>query len=79
MGVLRALFGGRRAQVSDEPDDHPVAWEEVPAEVRASIGPSLPPGDTVWRCPGHDGRGKVVIEWWWMDEQGELIEAFWLD
>lgn len=46
------------------------------------------PGDQLWRCPrlsaprgalGLLGVGPrdVVIEWWLLDAQGELIEAFW--
>ena len=46
------------------------------------------PGDQLWRCPRRDaprglpgvlgmGTRGVVIEWWLVDAQGELIEAFW--
>lgn len=46
------------------------------------------PGDQLWRCPrlaaprgllGIVGVGPrdMVIEWWLLDAQGELIEAFW--
>lgn len=79
MGILRALFGGYRAPMSDEPDDHQVEWDEIPQPVRERIGSALPPGHTVWRCPRHDGRGGVAIEWWWLDERGEMIDAFWFD
>lgn len=61
---------------------------EVPAGIRAKVlaGPS--PGDTLWRCPrlgaprgllGVLGVGKrpVVIEWWWCDAEGELIDVLW--
>jgi len=45
-------------------------------------------GDPPWRCPrlsaprgalGLLGVGKreVVIEWWLLDAEGALIEAFW--
>ena len=46
------------------------------------------PGDQLWYCPRLSApRGvlgilgvrqrDVVIEWWLLDPQGELIEAFW--
>ena len=77
MGMLRAFLGGHRAPWSDEPDDHAVAWDQLPQPIRDAIGGALPSGHSVWRCPRHDGRGGVVIEWWWLDERGELVEAFW--
>lgn len=78
MCLLRTLFGGQRAPRSDEPDDHAIAWEQIPPAVRDTIGGgALPRGHSVWRCPRHDGRGGVVIGWWWLDENGELVEAFW--
>lgn len=79
MGILRALFGGHRAPPADEGGDRLAADDEIPPAMRDAIGGALPRGHTVWRCPRHDGRGGVVIEWWWLDEGGELIEAFWFD
>ena len=46
------------------------------------------PGDQLWRCPRRSaprglfsvlgvGPRDAVIEWWLLDAQGELIEAFW--
>ena len=46
------------------------------------------PGDQLWRCPRRSaprgllgvlgvGPRTVVTEWWLLDAQGELIEAFW--
>jgi hypothetical protein len=79
MGILRALFGGYRAPMSNEPDGHQVEWDDIPAGIRARIGTSLPPGHIVWRCPCHDARGGVLIEWWWHDERGELVDVFWVE
>ena len=61
---------------------------EVPPSVRAKVLAMAQPGDQLWRCPrqsaprrlfGILGAGKrdAVIEWWLLDAQGELIEAFW--
>ncbi|UCU98138.1 hypothetical protein [Acidovorax radicis] len=71
-------------------EDRPVDLHspEVPAGVRAKALAMAQPGDELWRCPrlsaprgalGILGVGKrdVVIEWWLLDAQGELIEAFW--
>lgn len=79
MGILRALFGGDRAPLSDDADDRLAEWDEIPQPIRDAIGDELPPGHTVWRCPSDDGRGGMAIEWWWLDERGELIEAFWFE
>jgi len=61
---------------------------EVPAGVRDKVLGLMQPGDQLWRCPRRDaprglpgvlgmGTRGVVIEWWLVDAQGELIEAFW--
>ena len=61
---------------------------EVPPGIRAGVLRLMQPGDQLWRCPrlgaprgllGVLGVGPrdVVIEWWLMDAQGGLIEAFW--
>jgi hypothetical protein len=61
---------------------------EVPTSIRAKVAAMAQPGDQLWRCPrrgaprgalGILGGGKrdVVIEWWLLDAQGDLIEAFW--
>lgn len=60
-------------------DDRIVPWEALPPEVRVAIGPALPAGHVVWACLRRDGRGRVGTEWWWEDQHGELVEAFWLD
>jgi len=62
--------------------------DEVPEGVRQEVLKLMQPGDTLWRCPSLSGpRGPsaspgigqrdVVIEWWLLDANGELIEAFW--
>ncbi len=60
-------------------DDRPVPWDELPAWLREQIGLSLPAGHAIWACPRGNGRGGVHTEWWWEDEQGQLVEAFWRD
>ena len=61
---------------------------EVPQSIRTQVLAMAQPGDQLWRCPrlsaprgarGLLGLGPrdVVIEWWLLDAQGELIEAFW--
>ncbi len=60
----------------------------VPQSIRTRVLAMAQPGDQLWRCPrlsaprgalGLLGLGPrdVVIEWWLLDAQGELIEAFW--
>ena len=61
---------------------------EVPPAVRAKVLAMAQPGDQLWRCPRRSaprglfsvlggGPRDAVIEWWLLDAQGELIEAFW--
>ena len=61
---------------------------EVPASIRARVQAMAQPGDQLWRCPRLSaprgalgllgvGRREAVIEWWLLDADGELIEAFW--
>ena len=68
-------------------EDRPVDVHspEVPAGIRARVLQMMQPGDQLWACPrrgpprgllGLGPRG-AVIEWWLLDAQGELIEAFW--
>ena len=60
----------------------------VPQSIRTQVLAMAQPGDQLWRCPrlsaprgalgllGVGPRGVVVV-WWLLDAQGELIEAFW--
>ncbi len=61
---------------------------EVPASIRARVQALAQPGDQLWRCPRLSaprgalgllgvGRRDAVIEWWLVDADGDLIEAFW--
>lgn len=61
---------------------------EVPARIRARAQAMAQPGDQLWRCPRRSaprgalgllgvGKREVVIEWWLLDAEGALIEAFW--
>ena len=60
----------------------------VPQSIRTRVLAMAQPGDQLWRCPRLSaprgvlgilgvGQRDVVIEWWLLDAQGELIEAFW--
>jgi len=57
---------------------------QVPANVRAAVMQRWQPGESLWRCPRlarrkswFSSERKVVIEWWLLDANGELIGAFW--
>ena len=61
---------------------------EGPPTIRAKVLAMAQPGDQLWRCPRRSaprglfsvlgvGPRDAVIEWWLLDAQGELIEAFW--
>lgn len=57
---------------------------EVPASVRSTVLPPWQPGDSLWRCPRVGGRKswfsterEIVIEWWLLDANGELIDVYW--
>jgi hypothetical protein len=52
------------------PLDHPL----VPKAIAVAISKLIQPGDAIHRVPG----GKVV-EWWLMNSDGELRDAFWLE
>jgi hypothetical protein len=78
------------SQDIDDGEDRPVDVHgpEVPPAIRAAALRLMQPGDQLWRCPrlsapcgllGVFGIGprSVVIEWWLLDAQGNLIEAFW--
>ena len=60
----------------------------VLASLRAGVLALMQPGDQLWRCPRRSaprgllgvlgvGPRTMVTEWWLLDAQGELIEAFW--
>jgi hypothetical protein len=84
----RPATPGETGNGPDRPVD--VHAPEVPASVRQAVLAMAQPGDQLWRCPRLSApRGRwallgvgprdVVIEWWLLDAQGELIEAFWED
>ena len=61
---------------------------EVPHSFHTQVLAMAQPGDQLRRCPRLSaprgvlgilgvGQRDVVIEWWLLDAQGELIEAFW--
>lgn len=61
---------------------------EVPPDVRTAVLKMMQSGDQLWRCPrlaaprGLSGLlglhpRDAVIEWWLVDAQGHLVEAFW--
>lgn len=61
---------------------------EVPPALRRDVLARMQPGDELWRCPRRSaprgalgllgiGQRDVVIEWWLLAAEGDLIEAFW--
>ena len=77
---------------TDDTTDRPVDVHaaEVPAQVRQAALALMQPGDSLWRCPRLSaprgplallglGQKSTVIEWWLVDADGELVEAFWHD
>ena len=77
------------AQPPDPGEDRPVDPHapEVPPGVRQAVLALMRPGDQLWRCPRISGRrgflglraGVHIVEWWLVDAQGDLIEAFWAE
>ncbi len=76
--------------MADDFEDRQVDVDDpaVPQSVRNAVRAILQPGDTLWRCPRASaprgllgvvgiGRRDLVIEWWLLSPEGELIEAFW--
>jgi len=57
-------------------DGHPVLsdYPELPAAILEQVKPIYQPGDTLNRMITDEGE-----EWWLIDADGELIEAFWLE
>ncbi|WP_286293360.1 hypothetical protein [Methylomarinovum tepidoasis] len=52
------------------PLDHP----ELPGPVREAVQALWQPGDSLHRVPC-----RRVVEWWLLDVDGNLVEAFWLE
>lgn len=50
---------------------------DLPASIREAAAPRMAPGFTPWCCPRSGARGRPVVEWWLLDAQGGLVEAFW--
>ena len=79
------------AAAADDDEDRmvDVMSPEVPEEIRQAVLARNAPDATLWRCPRRSGlRGplswlgigqrRVIIEWWLLSADGELIGAFWL-
>ena len=71
-------------------EDRPVALDdpELPSGVRAAVLQDAQPGDVLWRCVRQGaptgplavlgwGHRPLVVEWWLMSAEGDLIEAYW--
>lgn len=81
MSVLRKLFGmpaHRHAHQTDGhwPEDTPIPPQHplVPAAIRDAVARIAQDGDTLHRVQTHHGT-----EWWLLDIDGELVEAFLFD
>ncbi len=75
-----------------EAPDRPVALDdpELPAAVREVVQRDAQPGDVLWRCAREGaptgplavlgwGQRPLVVEWWLMSADGDLIEAYWVE
>ena len=74
----------------DDSEDRQVDVQsaEVPAGIRAAALSRWQLGHSLWRCPRLSaprgplgilgiGQRSVVIEWWQLDADGDLVEAYW--
>ncbi len=71
----------------DKSEDQQVQLNDpqVPEAVRAAASAQWREGASLWRCPRAAGRKELfnfaaqptVVEWWLLDQRGELIEVFW--
>ena len=58
---------------------------EVPPAVRQAVLKQMRHGDALWRCPRLAGKNglfglgqkKIMVEWWLISADGELVEVFW--
>jgi hypothetical protein len=73
-------------------EDRRVALDdpEIPPSIRAMVQADAQPGDTLWRCVRLGGRSgplawftsgerPLVLEWWLLDAEGDLVEGYWLE
>ncbi|MDO5653026.1 MAG: hypothetical protein Q4G39_02875 [Brachymonas sp.] len=65
-------------------EERQLSWEEVPRAIRVRIGTALPSGHTIWACLSRKSGGflkpdTVHTEYYWKNEYGELVDAFWFD
>lgn len=69
------MFWNKKPQVEPWPEDQPIPLNHslVPDEIRNAVLELLSEGDELHRVPTDDR-----IEWWLLDDEGELTEAFWL-
>lgn len=58
----------------DEDVPIPLGHALVPEAIRVGVLALWQPGDSLHRVPTRD-----TIEWWLLDAEGQLIEAFWLE
>lgn len=58
------------------PEDSPIPLDHplVPEPIRQAMLGLWQPGDSL-----HRVETDTVLEWWLLDAEGELIEAFWLE
>lgn len=57
----------------------------LPASIRDRIAPIWQPGWSLWQVPTTVRRGLIFkreepsIEWWLLDEHGDMVDAFWIE
>lgn len=67
-------------EIRVDPDD-----PNLPAEIRDRVAPIWQQGWTLWQVPTTVCRGLIFkreeasIEWWLLDENGDMLDAFWIE
>ncbi|HIJ23745.1 MAG: hypothetical protein HON68_11020 [Gammaproteobacteria bacterium] len=69
------MFWKKKPQEEPWPEEQPIPLDHplVPEEIRVAVMEYLSLGDQLHRVPTDSG-----VEWWLLDDEGELIDAFWV-
>lgn len=70
------MFWKKRPQQEQWPEEQPIPLDHplVPEEIRVAAEERIEGGEQLHRVPTDDG-----VEWWLLDDEGELAEVFWLE
>lgn len=74
---MPASHDGPADRQDEDAEVTPVAWDALPAAVRAAIGPSLPAGHCV--CAVRYRGETSALEWIWFDEDYEPVDVIWFE